>query len=90
MVGLAKKEIKHAIRSFVAFLDNIRQLEAKYGFTIDNYTHAINIERFVVLNKKPLIGNYRHLDCVIGYLKRCYLPFYTTLKSIKTRYFNRL
>lgn len=59
---------------------------AKYGFTIDDYTHAINIERFVIL----LVMEQEALDKQLQALRMRYKLFkevlptidYPTLKSL--------
>lgn len=105
MESVTDKEIKYAIRGYVALPYNIKRLEvkcqehrimaynkhsftgtSKYGFTINDYTHAINIERFVIL----LIMEQEALDMQLQALKLRYKLFkellptldYPTLKSL--------
>lgn len=98
MVGVAEKEIKHAIRGYVAVPYNkIKRLEskcqqhktraynkhsfmgtAKYGFTIDDYKHAINVERFVIL----LVMEQEALDRQLQTLRMRYKLFKAVLPTI--------
>lgn len=98
VVGVAEKEIKHAIRGYVAVPYNkIKRLEskcqqhktraynkhsfmgtAKYGFTIDDYKHAINVERFVIL----LVMEQEALDRQLQALRMRYKLFKEVLPTI--------